>query len=102
MISDYNLDIQPEELRIVKEILQKYVPNLAVWAFGSRVKGTAKKYSDLDLAIITDTPLTFLESDHLREAFSESDLVWKVDIVDWASTSESFRKIIQQRYVVIQ
>jgi len=102
MISDYSLDIQPEELRIVKEILQKYVPNLSVWAFGSRVKGTAKKYSDLDLAIITDTPLTFLDSDYLREAFSESDLVWKVDIVDWASTSESFRKIIQQRYVVIQ
>ncbi len=52
--------------------------------------------------MITETPLSFLESDILREAFSESDLVWKVDIVDWATTNESFRNIIQQQYVVIQ
>ena len=37
----------------------------------------------------------------LAEAFAESDLPWKVDIVDWATTSESFRKIIQQHRVVV-
>jgi type I restriction enzyme S subunit len=29
-------------------------------------------------------------------------LPWKVDIVDWAVTSESFRKIIERDKVVIQ
>lgn len=96
------LDLQPEELTIVKSILQQFVPNYPVWVFGSRVKGNARKYSDLDLAIITETPLTFLERDNLKEAFSESDLVWKVDIIDWATTSKEFRKIIQQKYIEIQ
>ncbi|QLB19631.1 nucleotidyltransferase family protein [Mannheimia granulomatis] len=96
------LDLQPEELAIVKSILQQFVPDYPVWAFGSRVKGTARKYSDLDLAIITEMPLTFLERDNLKEAFSESDLVWKVDIVDWATTSEAFRQIIRQKYIEIQ
>lgn len=97
-----NLDITDKELEIVKSILNEFIPNYPVWAFGSRVKGTARQYSDLDLAIITKTPLSFLERDNLKEAFSESDLVWKVDIVDWATTSEEFRKIIQQKYVEIQ
>ncbi|WP_294090040.1 nucleotidyltransferase family protein [uncultured Actinobacillus sp.] len=97
-----NLALSEEELHIVKAILQKYVPNYAVWAFGSRVKGNAKMYSDLDLAIITDTPLTLSERADLQEAFSESDLIWKVDIVDWAATSDRFKQIIQAQYVEIQ
>lgn len=101
-MSNIELDIQSEELAIIKSILQQFVPNYPVWAFGSRVKGTARPYSDLDLVIMTETPLTFLERDNLKEAFSESDLVWKVDIIDWASTSEEFRQIIQKKYVVIQ
>lgn len=97
-----SLALTEQELQIVKTILQKCVPNYPVWAFGSRVKGNAKTYSDLDLAIITEAPLTFSERADLQEAFSESDLIWKVDIVDWATTSKNFRDIIQAQYVEIQ
>jgi hypothetical protein len=38
----------------------------------------------------------------LNEAFDESDLPIRVDIVDWAGTTSSFREIIQQHYIVIQ
>lgn len=38
----------------------------------------------------------------LAEAFSESDLPWKVDIVDWTTTSERFRRIIERDNVVLQ
>lgn len=96
------IDIRPEHWRIVRCILQTHVPQHAVWAFGSRAKWTAKPYSDLDLAIITDQPLPLATSAALSDDFSESDLPWKVDIVDWASTSESFRKIIEQDRVVVQ
>jgi predicted nucleotidyltransferase len=41
-------------LKMVCNILQKHVPSHEVWAFGSRINGKAKKYSDLDLAIISD------------------------------------------------
>jgi hypothetical protein len=44
----------------------------------------------LDLAIITDRPLTPDVRSALAEDFSESDLPWKVDVVDWATTSEAF------------
>lgn len=38
----------------------------------------------------------------LEEDFSESDLPWKVDVVDWAATSESFRMVIERDRVVVQ
>jgi type I restriction enzyme S subunit len=46
-----NIDIRPDHWKIVRDILQKHVPEYEVWAFGSRAKKTAKKHSDLDLCI---------------------------------------------------
>ena len=96
------IDVRPDHWEIVRSVLEKHVPQYAVWAFGSRAKWTAKDYSDLDLAVITDKPLTLTVSSGLSEDFSESDLPWKVDVVDWATTSDSFRKIIAENYVVVQ
>lgn len=96
------IDMHPDQWRIVHAILQEHVPQFVVWAFGSRARGTAKPYSDLDLAIITDQSLPLAISASLTDAFSESDLPWKVDIVDWATTGEPFRRIIEQDKVVVQ
>ncbi len=96
------LDIRPDHLQIVRDILQKHVPQYEVWAFGSRAKWTAKEYSDLDLCIVSDKPLSFSVLGAMGEDFSESDLPWKVDVVDWATTSPSFRKIIERDKVVIR
>ena len=96
------IDIRPDHWAIVRDILHKHVPQYAVWAFGSRAKWTAKEFSDLDLAIITDSPLPLATSAALADDFSESDLPWKVDIVDWAETSETFQQIIEKDRVVVQ
>lgn len=96
------IDIRPEQWEIVRDILQRHVPQFEVWAFGSRAKRTAKPYSDLDLAVITDKPLSMDIGAALADDFSESDLPWKVDVVDWATTSESFRQIIERDKVVVQ
>lgn len=96
------IDIRPDHWEIVQRILQEYVPNLEVWAFGSRAKWSAKEFSDLDLAIITDEPLPLDTSAALSEAFSESDLPWKVDVVDWASVGDELKKVITRDKVVLK
>lgn len=73
-----------------------------MWAFGSRVKHTAKPYSDLDLAVISDAPLTLARMAAITDAFAISDLPIRVDVVDWASASDDFRQIIAQNKVVVQ
>jgi type I restriction enzyme, S subunit len=96
------LDIRADHLQIVQAILKKHVPEHEVWAFGSRAKWVAKEYSDLDLCIVSEKPISFTTLGLLAEAFDESDLPYKVDVVDWATTSKSFRKIIEKDKVVVQ
>ncbi|MGH8626362.1 MAG: hypothetical protein ACREYC_14210 [Gammaproteobacteria bacterium] len=38
----------------------------------------------------------------LQEAFSESELPFKVDIVDWSAASESFREVIRECHELLQ
>ncbi len=96
------IDIRPDHWEIVRGILKKHVSQHEVWAFGSRATWKAKEFSDLDLAIITEHPLSLDISASLSEDFSNSDLPYKVDVVDWATTSESFRKIIERDKVEVQ
>jgi predicted nucleotidyltransferase len=96
------IDVSPEQLRIVRSILSAHVPGIEVRAFGSRVDGRAKPHSDLDLAVMTETPLSPQTAARLREAFSESRLPFRVDVVDWAEISGSFRKIIQEKSEAVQ
>ena len=45
-------------MRQVMVILEQYVPNAEVWVFGSRVSGTAREHSDLDLVVIDEQKLS--------------------------------------------
>lgn len=73
-----------------------------VRAFGSPVKHTAKPYSDLDLTLITNQPLSFAQLAAITAALATSDLPIRVNVVDWASASEAFRKHIALKSVVVQ
>ena len=96
-----DIDISPGQWDIVYDILQRHVPGHEVWAFGSRARRRAKPYSDLDLAIITQAPLPLDTRATLSSEFSESDLPWKVDVVDWSVTNDTFREIIRRERVVL-
>ena len=77
-------------------------PTHEVWAFGSRVTGSAKEFSDLDLVVIGEKPLSNAIHANLVDDFSESDLPYKVDVIDWATTDTAFRQSIQRSSVVVQ
>lgn len=96
------LNLEPKHLNEVKQILQQHLPNATIWAFGSRVVGNARKYSDLDLAILNHPALNLLQLANLKEAFSESNLPFRVDIVEWGQLDNNFQKIIKQQYEVVQ
>jgi predicted nucleotidyltransferase len=97
-----SLALNQHDLGEVCRILSECVPEYGVWAFGSRITGKAKPYSDLDLVVLADQPLTLDSLASIKDAFDESDLPIRVDVVDWAATSAAFREIILQNYVVLQ
>ena len=96
------IEMSSTQLAEVERILREHVPECEVRAFGSRVTGRTKPWSDLDLAVIGPKALGFQRLGLLIEAFQESTLPFRVDVLDWHETSPSFRAIIAQQYAVIQ
>jgi len=95
------MDITPEQVKIIRQILKKQLPvNTKVWLFGSRATKAKKEFSDLDLAIDSNQTLSLSIMASLEHDFSESDLPYKVDIVDLNNISESFRKKIQTEMIL--
>ena len=95
------IDLAPRHLETVRRILAEHVPECEVRAFGSRVNGAVKIYSDLDLAVVGSGKLSDDTLRCLKEAFEESDLPFRVDVLDWHAISASFRKVIENQYEVV-
>jgi uncharacterized protein len=95
------LDLKPDHLELLREILSRHVPGAEVWAYGSRVNGGAHEGSDLDLVVrnpaALDQPQKQLWA--LRDALSESNLPILVDVLDWARLPEGFRREIERHHV---
>jgi len=88
------LDIAHEHLEIVKSILSDFVPDCEVRAFGSRCDGSARKYSDLDLCICGSEKLDWQLLANLKDALMESNLPFRVDLLDYHTMPEHFRRTI--------
>jgi predicted nucleotidyltransferase len=86
------LDLREDHADIVRGVLRAYLPHGArAYVFGSRAHGEARRYSDLDLALEWEQPLGFDLMSEIAEALSESDLPYKVDIVDLMTVDRDFR-----------
>jgi type I restriction enzyme S subunit len=96
------LQLTAEEHQIVQSILQNLVPHREVWVFGSRATASYKPYSDLDLVVMGEETLPLATTADLREAFSDSALKFKVDLLVWSELTDNFKHIIQDHHVVIQ
>ena len=95
------IDLPPDHLETVKRILDEHVPECEVRVFGSRVQWMTKDHSDLDLAVVGQGKIDKRRMNRLEEAFEESDLPIRVDVLDWWAISDSFRKVIGERFEVV-
>jgi uncharacterized protein len=94
------LDLMPAHLKIVFDILQKHAPPAEVFAFGSRVSGCARKYSNLDLAVTLPDPLSFRTLRQLKDAFEDFDLPTCLDIVDWTQADPDFNRLVSTQKTI--
>ena len=93
-------DIDAAQRKTVLALLERHLPNTAAWAYGSRAKWTARPQSDLDMVVFA-SPEQNGQVSHLREAFEESNLPFRVDLFVWDAVPEKFRKQIEAEHVVL-
>lgn len=97
------IDLDDHHLKLVQNLLDRYVPGWEVRLFGSRVRGTARKFSDIDLVIVGTSALPTQILTDLRDAFADSDLPYRVGVVDWRAISPEFRRAVEEQgFEVIQ
>ncbi|MCX6360077.1 MAG: nucleotidyltransferase domain-containing protein [Armatimonadetes bacterium] len=96
------IDLPQDQLARVRGILATHVGGMEVRAFGSRVAGNARQWSDLDLAIVTPEPVGRMTLATLRDDLTESDLPIAVDIVEWRDLPPGILQNIGADWEVIQ
>lgn len=87
--------ISKETEKKIKKIIFRFLNPLEykVFIFGSRVTGKAKKFSDYDVGIIGKKPVSWSTLALIEEALEESDLLYRVDVVDFSLVSSVFRRL---------
>ncbi len=90
-----SIQLVDKHFEIVRQILSKL--KVSVFVFGSRAKNTAKPLSDLDLCLKDNYDKSTVRK--LQDAFEESDLPFKVDVVVWSELSDDFKKHIEKDLV---
>ena len=88
---------------VVEALLAEYLPEVAVWAYGSRVNGRSHDGSDLDLVLRSPdlSPIEPARLAAITEAFRESNLPFLVDVHDYARLPGSFQDEIDLGHVVM-
>lgn len=94
------IDITPEQRKTILSLLTTHLPNTEAWAYGSRVRWTSRPESDLDMVVFAK-PEQARNVSNLREAFEESNLPFRVDPLVWHEVSESYRREIERKHVVL-
>ena len=95
--------LKPRHRERLMSLLQKHLPDVEVWAYGSRVNGRSHDGSDLDLVLrgpaLKEIPVEQLTD--FEEAFRESNIPFLVEARDWARLPENFHREIEREYAIL-
>jgi type I restriction enzyme S subunit len=95
-----SIDITQEQRESLLALLHRHIPGVTVWAYGSRVKGTSRSNSDLDLVIFT-SPAQSPQVSEIKDALDESNIPFRVDLHVWDDIPVRFHEIIRSDYVIL-
>lgn len=98
-----SLLIRAQDREALLQLLDRHLPGVTAWAYGSRVNGTAHEASDLDIVLRSRdlSPIPWLALDDFVTALRESNIPILVEARDWARLPEAFHREILKEYVML-
>jgi predicted nucleotidyltransferase len=95
--------LREKDKKILLDIFSNVDEPIEVWAYGSRISGTAHEGSDLDLVIRScdkqKLPANIFMI--LKEKITESNIPIVVELFDWARLPNSFHRNIEAEHEVL-
>ncbi len=96
------LHLQPQHRAVLEALVREHLPEVEVWAHGSRVHGRSQDGSDLEL-VLRGPGLKELPAGHVADfeaAVREAHVPFPVEACDWARLPEQFHREIERNHVV--
>ena len=97
------LHLSPKHRAEIEALLRKHLPDVEVWAYGSRVTGRSHDGSDLDLVLrghgLQGIPAVALAD--LADSIRDSAIPFLVEAHDWTRLPAQFHHEIEHDHVVL-
>ena len=94
--------LEQKHITLIKNIFEKYLSNklkAKVYIYGSRATGKTKKFSDIDIVLkLKDTETNSIIT-KLKSDLEESDLPYKIDLVNWHEIAEEYLPQIKKQKI---
>lgn len=88
-------DLEDKYIIFLKEVISKYLDNFDLYLYGSRAKGCARKYSDIDIALSSEQLTPEIKS-KIEFELEDSTLPYKVDLIDLNDITDKFKNLIKE------
>ncbi len=91
--------LSADQLEKIVKSIHLHLREARIFAFGSRVSGKPRKYSDLDIALDAHCSIDLSQLTKIKNSLSETNIPIVIDIVDYHSISNDFKAIIDQQKI---
>ncbi len=88
--------ISAEDQQKIIGVLRVLFSDARIYLYGSRARGTQSSFSDIDLAIDMGEKIPLYAISEARAMLNESNLPFKIDMVDMHRIPEKMQKFIQK------
>ncbi len=84
----------------IVSVISVLIPEAKIYLFGSRARGTNSERADIDIALDAGKPLLPRDVDEVKSMFKESNIMYKIDVVDFHQISKLMRNEILRERVI--
>lgn len=90
------MSINQETKNKIIALISALIPEAKIYLFGSRARGTAKQWSDIDIALDAGTPLDINRVSEVKDVLEALSIPYRVDIVDIFQVDETMKQAIMK------
>ena len=81
-------------------VISALMPDVKIYLFGSRARGTNTLMADIDIALDGGKELSRADVDEVKSMFKESNIMYMIDVVDFHSVSKIMQEQILKDRVI--
>lgn len=92
--------VEPEIKEKIIRMISAIEPNVKIILFGSRARGTASKFSDIDIAIDAGEQLPRSTLGEINSIFEASNIMYKIQVLDFNNIDDDIKGSIKREGII--